>query len=109
MSSDRNLLEEGKIILKHLKESDCVVILDSQGKEFSSVEFSEELQRWIFRGKKLVFIIGGSYGISSEVYKRADFKLSLSRMTFSHQMARLFFLEQLYRAHTILNNEPYHH
>jgi 23S rRNA (pseudouridine1915-N3)-methyltransferase len=85
-------------------------LLDENGKNFSSVGFSEELQKKMNSGiKTLVFVIGGPYGFSQEVYGKAQGKISLSAMTFSHQMVRLFFIEQLYRAFTILRNEPYHH
>ena len=85
------------------------VLLDDKGKQFTSSGFAKRLQSWMFVGRKrLVFVVGGAYGFSDEVYKRATEKLSLSRMTFSHQMVRLFFAEQLYRGYTILNNEPYH-
>ncbi|MCM4161162.1 23S rRNA (pseudouridine(1915)-N(3))-methyltransferase RlmH [Antarcticibacterium flavum] len=102
--------KEGELLLSRLTASDFVVLLDENGKQFSSVGFSEFLQKRMNSGlKQLVFIIGGPYGFSSEVYQRADSKLSLSKMTFSHQMVRLFFVEQLYRGFTILRNEPYHH
>ena len=101
--------EEGKMILEKLKPSDHLVLLDHNGKEFNSPGFAKRLQDWMLSGKKrLVFVIGGPYGFSQDVYDRAQEKLSLSRMTFSHQMVRLFFVEQIYRAYTILNNEPYH-
>ncbi len=96
--------------MKQLETSDFVILLDENGKEFSSVNFSAYLQKRMNTGlKRLVFIIGGPYGFSTEVYSRANSKLSLSKMTFSHQMIRVFFIEQLYRAFTILRNEPYHH
>jgi 23S rRNA (pseudouridine1915-N3)-methyltransferase len=102
--------KEGEKIVQQLKTSDLVVLLDENGKPYSSVNFSRWLQKRMLSGKKqLIFIIGGPYGFSEEVYKRADFKISLSPMTFSHQMIRAFFTEQLYRAFTILKNEPYHH
>lgn len=102
--------KEGKLILDKLATSDYVVLLDENGKQFSSEGFSEYIQKRLNSGmKQLVFIIGGPYGFSEEVYQRAQGKLSLSKMTFSHQMVRLFFVEQLYRAFTILKNEPYHH
>ena len=85
-------------------------LLDDKGKSFTSVGFDKKLQNWMLSGKKrLVFMVGGPYGVSDEIYKRANKQLSLSKMTFSHQMGRLFFAEQLYRAYTILRNEPYHH
>lgn len=101
---------EGGLILNKISTSDFVVLLDENGKQFSSEAFSEYIQKRLNSGmKQLSFVIGGPYGFSEEVYSRADGKLSLSRMTFSHQMVRLFFVEQLYRAFTILKNEPYHH
>ncbi len=102
--------KEGELLLNKVAASDFVVLLDENGKQYSSEEFSEFIQKRLNSGlKQLVFIIGGPYGFSEDVYKRADAKLSLSKMTFSHQMIRLFFVEQLYRAFTILKNEPYHH
>lgn len=102
--------KEGELLLKHLEPSDEVILLDEKGKSYSSVAFSEVLQKKMNSGiKNLVFIIGGPYGFSEDVYGRANGKVSLSAMTFSHQMVRLFFIEQLYRAFTILKNEPYHH
>ncbi|QNJ98546.1 23S rRNA (pseudouridine(1915)-N(3))-methyltransferase RlmH [Constantimarinum furrinae] len=101
---------EGVEILKQLNSSDTLILLDEKGRSFSSVGFSEFLQKKMNSGlKNLVFVIGGPYGFSEEIYKRANGKISLSTMTFSHQMVRLFFVEQLYRAFTILKNEPYHH
>ena len=102
--------KEGEMILQSVASSDMVLLLDEAGKEYTSVEFAAMLRQQMNSGlKNLIFVIGGPYGFSAEVYKRANGKLSLSRMTFSHQMVRLFFTEQLYRAMTILNNEPYHH
>tara|TARA_R110000850_G_scaffold150497_1_gene273139 strand:+ start:34155 stop:34628 length:474 start_codon:yes stop_codon:yes gene_type:complete len=102
--------KEGELLLKYIDPSDEVILLDENGKSYSSVAFSELLQKKMNSGiKTLVFIIGGPYGFSEEVYSRANGKVSLSAMTFSHQMVRLFFIEQLYRAFTILKNEPYHH
>jgi len=102
--------KEGELILKHVNTSDILVILDEKGKSFTSEEFSEEIQKKLNTGmKQLIFVIGGPYGFSPEVYQRANQKIALSKMTFSHQMVRLFFTEQLYRAFTILKNEPYHH
>ena len=101
--------KEGELILKHVKLTDHLVLLDEKGEDFTSVKFADKLQAWMLSGKKrLVFVCGGAYGFSDEIYKRKNEKLSLSKMTFSHQMARLFFIEQVYRAYTILNNEPYH-
>ncbi len=102
--------KEGQLILDRLKESDTVFLLDENGKQYGSVEFSKFLQEQMNRGgKQLVFIIGGAYGFDKMVYNRAQGKISLSKMTFSHQMVRLFFVEQLYRGFSILRNEPYHH
>ncbi len=101
---------EGDEILKRLSTSDTLILLDEKGKVYSSEKFSEFLQKKMNSGlKNLVFVIGGPYGFSDEVYERSNGKLSLSAMTFSHQMVRLFFIEQVYRAFTILRNEPYHH
>ncbi len=102
--------KEGRLILKQLQPSDYLVLLDDKGKDFTSIKFAKKLQAWMLNGKKrLVFVCGGAYGFSDELYQRQNEKLSLSKMTFSHQMVRLFFVEQVYRAYTILNNEPYHH
>lgn len=102
--------KEGALILKKIQAADELILLDEQGKQFSSIDFSDYLQKKMNAGlKQLVFVIGGPYGFSPEVYERANGKLSLSKMTFSHQMVRVFFIEQLYRAFTILRNEPYHH
>jgi len=101
---------EGELILKKIEPSDQLILLDEKGYEFRSVEFSRFLQKKMNSGvKRLVFVIGGPYGFSDAVYNKAQGKVSLSKMTFSHQMIRLVFLEQLYRAFTILKNEPYHH
>lgn len=102
--------KEGIEILKLIDESDYVVLLDDKGKMYNSIEFSNYLQKKMNVSiKNLIFVIGGAYGFSEEVYARANEKLSLSAMTFSHQMVRLIFLEQLYRGFSILNNSPYHH
>lgn len=102
--------KEGELILKSLQAGDYLVLLDDKGKEYTSMKFAEYIERKTYTvSKRLIFTIGGPYGFSSAVYERANEKLTLSRMTFSHQMVRLIFLEQLYRAMTILNNEPYHH
>ena len=101
---------EGEEILKRTSTADVLILLDEKGKTYTSEEFSEFLQKKMNSGlKNLVFVIGGPYGFSEEIYQRANGKISLSSMTFSHQMVRLFFVEQLYRAFTILRNEPYHH
>lgn len=102
--------KEGDLILKKLQSSDELILLDERGKSFGSKEFSELIQKKMNSGlKQLVFVIGGPYGFSESVYQRANAKISISKMTFSHQMIRPFFIEQLYRAFTILRNEPYHH
>ena len=101
---------EGERILALVQESDFVVLLDERGAEHRSVEFAEWMGKRMNSGlKRLVFVIGGPYGFSEEVYRRANQQISLSRMTFSHQIVRAIFMEQIYRAFTILNNEPYHH
>lgn len=102
--------KEGKLILEKLEKSDWLVLLDEKGKEYSSVNFSEFLQKQMNSGvKQIVFVVGGAYGFSEEIYNRANQKISLSKMTFSHQMVRMIFKEQLYRGFTILKGEPYHH
>ena len=101
---------EGELILKAIKPTDRVILLDERGKEYRSVEFAEEIRRLsLAGGKDIVFVIGGAYGFSEAVYARSVGKISLSRMTFSHQMVRTIFAEQLYRAFTIIKGEPYHH
>lgn len=110
LSEDQQKNEEGKLILNKLEKSDFVTILDEKGKKYTSMQFAELINKRSVSGlKRLVFIIGGPYGFSPDVYSRANSKLSLSDMTFSHQMVRLFAVEQIYRAFTILRNEPYHH
>ncbi len=102
--------KEGALILKKIMPSDVLILLDERGKQYDSVAFSEVLQKHMNSGiKQLIFVIGGPYGFSPKVYERSNGKISLSKMTFSHQMIRLFFIEQLYRGFTILKNEPYHH
>ena len=102
--------KEGVSILSKLDSGDRLLLLDEVGEQYSSVEFSEVLQKNMNSGiKKLVFVIGGPFGFSDQVYARSNGQVSLSKMTFSHQMIRLFFIEQVYRAFTILKNEPYHH
>ncbi|MDF1867965.1 MAG: 23S rRNA (pseudouridine(1915)-N(3))-methyltransferase RlmH [Saprospiraceae bacterium] len=102
-------VKEGATINSKLKKEDFLILLDERGKHFSSVEFAKFLdQKLQMSYKKIVFLVGGAYGFSEEIYKRANSKLSLSKMTFSHQMIRLFVLEQIYRGMTILRNEPYH-
>ena len=97
------------MILKEIQTADTVVLLDEHGKEFRSVDYADWLQKKQNTAKRLVFVIGGAYGFSKAVYDRANEKISLSKMTFSHQMVRLIFVEQLYRACTIIKGEPYHH
>lgn len=110
LSAKQQCTAEGEAILRQLTEGDCVVLLDERGTEMRSTEFALWLQKRMNSGvKRLVMIIGGPYGFSDEVYRRADSRLSLSRMTFSHQIVRAIFAEQIYRAFTILNHEPYHH
>lgn len=102
--------KEGEAILKKLNATDAMLLLDENGKQYSSVDFSSFLQKKMNSGiKQLVFVIGGPYGFSKAVYQKSQGKISLSKMTFSHQMVRLFVVEQLYRGFTILRNEPYHH
>ncbi|MCK0158486.1 23S rRNA (pseudouridine(1915)-N(3))-methyltransferase RlmH [Cellulophaga sp. F20128] len=102
--------KEGELILKKLTPTDILILLDENGKQYTSVDFSDYLQKKMNAGtKKMVFVIGGPYGFSDSVYKASDGKISLSKLTFSHQMVRLFVVEQMYRAFTILRNEPYHH
>jgi 23S rRNA (pseudouridine1915-N3)-methyltransferase len=102
--------KEGEAILRKIHPSDYLVLLDNKGKDFTSLSLSEKFQGWMLAGKKrLVFIVGGAYGFSDKIYNRGNETLSLSKMTFSHQMVRLFFVEQIYRVYTIINNEPYHH
>jgi 23S rRNA (pseudouridine1915-N3)-methyltransferase len=102
--------KEADLILKQLENSDEVVLLDEKGKQFTSVGFSEFISKKMLAShKRMVFVVGGPYGFSDRVYQRANGKVSLSAMTFSHQMIRVIFVEQLYRAMTILKGEPYHH
>ena len=109
-SEEQQKRKEGELILSKLNATDILILLDENGKQFDSVHFSEYLQKHMNSGiKQLVFAIGGPYGFSKDVYNKSNGKLSLSKMTFSHQMIRLFFIEQLYRGFTILRNEPYHH
>lgn len=110
LSEKEQKIAEGNNLMKNIQTSDYVVLLDDKGKHFSSTEFARfiEKKKHVVP-KRLVFIVGGPYGFSEEIYARANEKVSLSKMTFTHQMVRLVFVEQLYRAMTILNNEPYHH
>ena len=100
---------EGELIRREIQPSDTVVLLDEHGKEFRSIDYAAWLQKKQNTAKHLVFVIGGAYGFSEAVYSRANEKISLSKMTFSHQMVRLIFVEQLYRACSIIRGEPYHH
>ena len=110
LNAERQKEAEGEIILSRLQASDYVILLDERGKEYSSIEFSDFFEKQMIAGRKrVVFVVGGPYGFSGAVYERADGKISLSRMTFNHEMVRLFFTEQVYRAMTILRGEPYHH
>lgn len=110
LSENQQKEKEGELILKALQPGDCLVLLDEHGKEFTSLQFAAYMEKKMHNvAKRLVFVIGGPYGFSDAVYKAAAEKISLSKMTFSHQMIRLIFTEQLYRAMTILHNEPYHH
>ena len=109
LSEEQLKSAEGEAILSRLSTSSDVFLLDEHGKEFRSIEYAEWLQKRMTSGKDLTLVIGGAYGFSKDVYARADGKISLSQMTFSHQMIRLMAIEQFYRAMTILRNEPYHH
>lgn len=110
LSFDEQKRKEGELLLKKIEASDKVILLDERGKQLTSVKFSQEIQKILNSGaKKLIFIIGGAYGFSEEVYQRANALMSLSQLTFPHLMTRLIFVEQLYRAFTILHHEPYHH
>ena len=110
LTKDQIKVREGELILKNIKPTDDLILLDERGKEFSSVEFAKVIQDKIsYVGKDMVYVIGGAYGFSDAVYQRANSKISLSRMTFSHQMVRAIFVEQIYRAFTIMKGEPYHH
>ena len=110
LSESQQKEREGELILSKITTTDQLILLDENGKNFTSVSFSNELQKKMSSGvKTLVFVIGGPYGFSNTIYEKAQGKISLSLMTFSHQMVRLFFIEQLYRGFTILKNEPYHH
>ena len=110
MSEEEIKKKEGELFLSKLSPSDTVILLDERGKQQSSVDFADYLQNFMNRGtKNLVFIVGGPYGFSEEMYNRGQSQFSFSKMTLTHQMIRLFFVEQVYRAMTILRNEPYHH
>lgn len=110
LTFDKQKELEGDAILKRIEPGDRLILIDENGREMTSREFASFMEKQMASGvKRLVFAVGGPYGFSPAVYSRADSKLSLSRMTFNHEMVRLFFAEQLYRAQTILRNEPYHH
>ena len=110
LSVNEQLEKEAYLILRQLDSNDEVILLDEKGKQFTSIGFSEFLSKKMLSSvKRMVFVVGGPYGFSERVYKRANGKISLSLMTFSHQMIRLIFVEQVYRAMTILKGEPYHH
>ncbi|MBD5173976.1 MAG: 23S rRNA (pseudouridine(1915)-N(3))-methyltransferase RlmH [Bacteroidales bacterium] len=110
LSVERQKEAEGEMIISKLLPGDHVILLDERGKEYSSMEFATFLEKQMVAGRKrLIFVVGGPYGFSRAVYDRADGKISLSKMTFNHEMVRLFFTEQVYRAMTILRGEPYHH
>jgi len=109
LTQDQQKNKEAELLLKKINVTDYVVLLDERGAELSSKQFARYLEKRALAGADVVFIVGGPYGFDQSVYSRANDKLSLSRMTFSHQMIRLFFTEQLYRAFTILKGEPYHH
>lgn len=109
LTEEQQKVMEGELILRLLQPSDTVVLLDEHGHEFRSIEFAQWMEQKRNTARRLVFVIGGPYGFSKDVYARANEQLSLSRMTFSHQMIRLVFTEQVYRACTIIKGEPYHH
>lgn len=110
LSEEQQRVAEGELLLASVQAGDFVILLDERGREYTSREFSQMIEkRMASVSRNIVFIVGGPYGFSQAVYDRADDKISLSRMTFSHEMVRLFFVEQLYRAMTILRGEPYHH
>lgn len=109
LTPDQQKQAEGELILRAVPQSADLILLDEHGKEYRSVEFAQQLQKKMSSGRDLFFAIGGPYGFSTAVYERANGKISLSQMTFSHQMVRLFLIEQIYRAMTILRGEPYHH
>ena len=110
LTKDQIKTREGELILKNIKPTDDLILLDERGKEYTSVELAKGMQDKIsYVGKEMVDVSGGAYGFSDAVYQRANSKISLSRMTFSHQMVRAIFVEQIYRAFTIMKGEPYHH
>ena len=110
LSKEQIKTREGELILKNVRPTDDLILMDERGKQYTSMELAKVLQDKIsYVGKDIVFVIGGAYGFSEAVYNRADSKISLSKMTFSHQMVRAIFAEQIYRAFTIMRGEPYHH
>jgi 23S rRNA (pseudouridine1915-N3)-methyltransferase len=110
LTEDQQKAKEAELILKKITPNDHVILLDENGMEFTSVQFANYInKRAVSSSANLIFIVGGPYGFDQSVYQRANDKISLSRMTFSHQMVRLFFVEQLYRAYSIIKGEPYHH
>ena len=110
LTEEQQKKAEGDLILSQLNPGDDLILLDEKGKTFTSVLFSQWIEKQMNAGsKRIVFVVGGPYGFSKEVYDKCKFKISLSEMTFSHQMIRLIFVEQLYRAFTIIKGEPYHH
>jgi len=110
LSEELQKEKEGQLILNQVSPGDYIVLLDEHGAEYSSIAFSKWIEKKMIAGtRQLIFVIGGPYGFSNTVYQRSDLKISLSQMTFSHQMVRMIFVEQIYRAMTIIKNEPYHH
>ena len=109
LTSEQQKQAEGELILRTITPATDLILLDEHGKEFRSIEVADYIQKRMSSGRDVVFVVGGPYGFSEAVYQRANGKISLSKMTFSHQMVRLFFVEQIYRAMTILRGEPYHH
>jgi len=110
LTKDQIKTREGELILKNVRPADDLILMDERGKQYTSVELAKVIQDKIsYAGKDMVFVIGGAYGFSEAVYRRADSKISLSKMTFSHQMVRAIFVEQIYSAFTIMRGEPYHH
>jgi len=110
LSKEEIKVREGELILKNIRQDDHVVLLDERGEMFTSISFASKIESHLSRGgSDIVFVVGGAYGFSDAVYKRCNSKISLSKMTFSHQMVRAIFVEQLYRAFTIMRGEPYHH
>ena len=109
LTSEQQKQAEGELILRTITPATDLILLDEHGKEYRSIEFADYIQKRMSSGRDVVFVVGGPYGFSEAVYRRANGKISLSKMTFSHQMVRLFFVEQIYRAMTILRGEPYHH